>query len=229
MINYGIYSKNTFQKIFILVFEIGIIFVSYKILFAGWADNILQWLHIFPVRGNYFRLVLIFTFNIVVFLAYAVSLLFFLKRKISWAEAINVVFAFAVYFIGFPLLAYKSNQPLNWVDLLGIILFLLGISLHLASEWQRFSFKKQPQNKGKLLTSGFWSLSRHINYFADVVWVSGYALVSRNPWSALIVGLLICFFYCFNIPEQEKYLAQKYGSEFAEYKSKVKALIPFVL
>ena len=127
------------------------------------------------------------------------------------------------------MLGYNTLSDVSLIDWLGAALVITGLSLHLTAEWQRYKFKKNPQNQGKLMTSGLWSLSRHINYLGDLLWVSGMAMITRNWWSVIIVLFLFVFFYFFNIPVQEKYLQQKYGEQFIQYKQNVKSLIPWIL
>ena len=229
MITYGQYNKSLPQKLFMLALEVLVIAVSYMILFKGWGDTVLKWLHVYNTGGNHLRHAMMFTFNVLIFLSYAATILIFVQRKITWAEAMNIAFAFALYYIGFPLLGYNVELWPDWIDWVGAALVILGVSLHLVAEWQRYVFKKNPENKGKLLTTGLWSLSRHVNYFADLLWVTGYAMVTRNWWSALIVAFVFVFFYFFNIPVQERYLAGKYGGQFEDYSRRVKSFIPFVL
>ena len=229
MIEYNEKSKNLLQKTVLIVLELIFIYLSYLILFKDWGYYVLQWLHIKLTPGNHLRAVMLFTFNIIVFLAYLPTIIVFVKRKMSWEETFTIPIAFAIYYIGFALLGYNIPLDQNWIDWLGVILFVLGVSMHLAAEYQRHLFKQNPENKGKLMTTGLWSISRHVNYFSDLLWVSGYALVTRNWWSAIIPALLFIFFYFFNIPLQEKHLAEKYGNQFKQYKNKTKALIPFIL
>ncbi len=229
MITYGQYSKNTPQKIFILIAQIIILWVAYMILFKGWGDSFLTWLNIPPTSGNHLRRSLLMTINILLFISYLGTILVFVRRKITWAEALNLPVAFAIYYLGFALLGYNKPQDVNWIDWLGVALVIIGLSMHFISELQRHQFKKDPRNKGHLLTTGLWSLSRHINYFSDMVWVIGFALVTRNWWSLLIIMYLFVFFYFFNIPVQEKYLSQKYAQEFEQYCKRTKKFIPFIL
>jgi protein-S-isoprenylcysteine O-methyltransferase Ste14 len=70
--------------------------------------------------------------------------------------------------------------------------------------------------------------SRHINYFGDLVWVSAYALLTRNPWSIVIPMLLFVFFRLYNAPQLDRHLREKYP-EFAAYERTTKMIIPFVL
>ncbi len=229
MIVYDSYSKSWPQKIILVVLELVVLYISYLILFKGLGDQVLRWFGLPLKPVNHLRCAIIFTFNVILFLAYLPTIFVFVKRKISWQEAISLPIAFGVYYLGFALLGYFVPVAPNWIDWLGVVLFISGISLHLAAEYQRFKFKQNPQNQGKLLTRGLWRLSRHVNYFADLLWVTGFAMVTHNWWSALIVVFLFVFFYFFNIPLQEKHLSQKYGEQFYQYKSKTKALIPFIL
>ncbi len=229
MITYGSYSRSLPQKVILVVLELVILYVSYLILFKGLGNDVLKMLGL-PLKSvNHLRCSIIFTLNVILFLAYLPTIFVFVRRKISWQEAVSLPIAFSVYYLGFSLLGYYVPKATNWVDWFGVVLFILGVSLHFTAELQRFMFKKDSHNKGKLLTTGLWRLSRHVNYFADLLWVTGFAMVTRNWWSVLIVAFLFVFFYFFNIPLQEKHLAQKYGSQFQEYKSKTKALIPFIL
>ena len=229
MITYGQYSKNIPQKIFLNLLELLILWISYMILFNGWGDIILGWLKIPTHEGNHLRRSSIFTMEILIFLSYVATTVFFVRRKISWIEALNLPIAFALYYIGFALLGYNSMQAVNWIDWLGVALVIIGASFHFVAELERHIFKKDPQNKGRLYTKGLWSLSRHVNYFSDLLWVTGFSLITRNWWSVLIIIFLFTFFYFYNIPLQEKYLAEKYGEQFQEYKQKTKSLIPFII
>jgi protein-S-isoprenylcysteine O-methyltransferase Ste14 len=89
-------------------------------------------------------------------------------------------------------------------------------------------WKNRLENKGRLYTGGLFSFSMHISYFGDILWVTGYALVSGSWWSVAIVIFLLSFFVLFNIPKLDTYLAEKYGEDFAAYARKTKKLIPFV-
>ena len=68
----------------------------------------------------------------------------------------------------------------------------------------------------------------HINFFGDLLWVSAYAMITRN-WYALIIPIFIfCFFAFANIPKLDAYLAKKYSTEFEDYSKKTKKFIPFI-
>ncbi|MGP4081494.1 DUF1295 domain-containing protein [Pseudalkalibacillus sp. R45] len=151
-----------------------------------------------------------------------------MKRGITWEETWGVVFAFMIYYLGFSILGGIIDKPLDWIDGIAIFIFLAGSVINTLSEVLRNQWKKDSQNKGRLYTGGLFKYAIHINYFGDVVWVVGFALLTRNLWSVVVpFGLFIMFVY-FNIPEHDRYLRERYGKAFVAYEKKTKKLIPFV-
>ena len=74
--------------------------------------------------------------------------------------------------ISAPLLwVFYSPADANFhaVDGLGLLAWMIGFYFEALGDWQLLRFKSDPINKGKLLTSGLWSISRHPNYFGDAL------------------------------------------------------------
>jgi len=214
------------QKTVLLILELLIIGISYWILLAEGYNQLFS--SDSPVHGNEMRHMILFTFNLIVFFRMCITIFYFVKRHIPWEEAFSIPVAFTVYYIGFALLGYKVTSDIELVDIFGITLFLIGSFLNTGSELLRDKWKKNSANKGKLYTVGFFKYSMHINYFGDVLWVMGYALVTRNWYSIVIPILLFCFFTLYNIPKLDNYLASRYGQQFAEYRRITKKLVPFI-
>ena len=90
-------------------------------------------------------------------------------------------------------------------------------------------FKKDPANKGKIMTSGLWRFSRHPNYFGEVTMWWGLFLLSVNsPYGiyGIIGPLTISFLIIFvsGIPMmEEKY---KENPEFEAYSKVTSVFIP---
>jgi protein-S-isoprenylcysteine O-methyltransferase Ste14 len=223
LINYENKSNNTIAKLIFIVLQIFIIYTSYLLLSGKFPAPFYKYLgttankvHLFPVA-----------YNFLIFVFYTPSILFFVKRKIVIQEIIGVSFAFGAYYLLYPLI-YLLDPQYNFICIVaGSILLFSGLSLHLISEYQRHKFKQK--NPGSLYTQGLWKYSRHINYFADIVWASGYALSLCSPFAFIIPVLLFIFFYFFNIPQLESHLSAKYTSQFSVYKKNTKSLIPFIL
>ncbi len=225
---YGQESKSIPQKIVIHFIELLLLWLSYWILFqsgGAWVENHLS---INNSIGNIGRRIVIFIFNLIIFIRMAYMMIVLLKRKIPWEESVSVPLAFALYFIGFPLFVLPFSQPMDGFDIFAIAIFVLGCVLNTGGEVLRSQWKKKPENKGKIYTKGFFKYSRHINYFGDLLWVIAYSIITKNIVSVTIPIFLFCFFAFYNAPKLDKYLKEKYGKEYDEYAKKTKMLIPFI-
>lgn len=218
-------SKSIPQKTLLLFLEILLLGFSYYLLFEGGVSNFIsEW-----QAGNFTRRILLYGCYWIVFCSISLTLFYLMKRTMPWDEAFSIPIAFGLYYIGFSFLGYSNPSPLGILDFLGIILFVFGSFLNTFSELQRDKWKKDPAHQGKLYTEGLFHYSMHINFFGDVVWVAGAALITGNAYSGLIVIFLFCFFWFYNIPMLDKHLANKYGSEFQKYQKATKRFVPFVL
>jgi protein-S-isoprenylcysteine O-methyltransferase Ste14 len=202
--------------------------LSFWILFGeggSWCEN---YLHIHNAATAPNRRVILFAFNIITFFRLAFMMFFLLKRKIPWEESISVPFAFALYYIGYTLLVLPIHHLIDNLDYFSILLFFVGGFLNTGGEILRNIWKQKPEHKGVLYTKGFFRYSRHINYFGDILWVTAYALITRNWYSVAIPFFLFCFFAFYNAPKLDKYLRNKYGVAFDHYADTTKMLIPFI-
>lgn len=221
---YGVHSSALAPRLVLLVLETMVIVASYYCLFHNGFEQ--MGLNVHP--GALFRRELLFAFNLIVFGRMLLTALYFLKRQLPWEEVFSIPFAFALYYLGFAYLGYGERAAFGLPEVLGIALFLLGSATNTGAEYQRDVWKKRPENKGRLYTQGLFRYSMHINYFGDVLWVAGYALVTRNPYSVGIVLFLLGFFVFFNIPKLDNYLASRYGDDFVRYRAETKRLVPHV-
>jgi steroid 5-alpha reductase family enzyme len=94
-----------------------------------------------------------------------------------WLKSLGIVFllqAVIMWFVALPVItAYASEQrPLmDWIGPLGIFLWGLGVFFETVGDWQLARFRANPGNKGQVLNSGLWAMTRHPNYFGDfAVW-----------------------------------------------------------
>ncbi len=151
------------------------------------------------------------------------------KRKIAWEESFGVpagvrdllcwIFYVCIVFL---------QGPLDGLDYFAMALFIFGCTLNTGGEILRAKWKTKPDNKDKIYTKGFFKYSRHINYFGDILWVTSYALLTRNSYAAAIPVLLFCGFAFYNAPKLDKYLKSKCGRDYDEYARKTKMLIPYI-
>ena len=91
-------------------------------------------------------------------------------------------------------------------------------------------FKKNPQNKGKVLNTGFWKYTRHPNYFGDsAVWWSYaiFSIAAGSYWT--IVGSFIMTFLLLKVSGVallEKSLKDK-KPEYMKYIQKTNSFLPW--
>lgn len=124
---------------------------------------------------------------------------------------------------------FNQKSPNMLILIVGILVFTLGYSFEVLGDLQLTNFKKDPQNKGKLITSGVWALTRHPNYFGEaVLWWGIYilALSLGAPWWTLIGPLTIHLLlrYVSGVPLlEDKY---KGRADFEAYKRTTPIFIP---
>ncbi|MEJ2127848.1 MAG: DUF1295 domain-containing protein [Woeseiaceae bacterium] len=100
------------------------------------------------------------------------------------------------WIIALPLLpAITSTAPLGIVDGLAAALWLVGFIFEAGGDLQLSSFKKDPNNKGRVLDTGLWRYTRHPNYFGDFcIWWSFYLFaVAAGGWWSIVSPILMSF------------------------------------
>lgn len=110
------------------------------------------------------------------------------------------------------LFLWASRSQNNVSFYFGIVLYIIGIYLELASELQRRAFKTQPRaaNRGKVHTTGLFDLARHINYAGFALWRAGYAMAAAGiPWGVAVGGFFLWDFASRAVPSLEGYMREE--------------------
>lgn len=104
--------------------------------------------------------------------------------------------AFLLWVISLPILGSIASQaPLGFFDILGMVVFLIGLTIESIADNQLALFRAVPANKGHVLDTGLWRYSRHPNYFGEaVLWWGLYLIaVSAAAYWAIVGPILITF------------------------------------
>jgi len=125
---------------------------------------------------------------------------------------------------------YNIPHALSLWELLGLAVWVLGFYLEAVSDYQLFTFRRNPANTGRVMKSGLWRYSRHPNYFGETAMWHGIffiALAIPGGIFAIIAPLTITFFLVFitGIPMLEKAMAN--SREYQEYKRTTSMFIPW--
>ena len=114
-------------------------------------------------------------------------------------KSLYIVFglqAFLAWVISMPLFIIMSNtDPINYIGVLGILLWVVGFFFESIGDYQLYLFKSNPINKGKLLKYGLWKYTRHPNYFGDAcIWWGFYIIaLSNGGWWSIYSPILMNF------------------------------------
>ncbi|EXJ56194.1 hypothetical protein A1O7_09125 [Cladophialophora yegresii CBS 114405] len=104
----------------------------------------------------------------------------------------------------------------------GFTIFIASAAVELLAELQRIAFKSKRENQGRPCTTGFWAVTRHINYTANVLFGFGYGLATGGPvYSLATAGMYITNFTLNAMPSLEKYCRDKYGAPWVKYEQDV--------
>lgn len=216
------------RRIIWQVFHFLLILLVFWIIFEEGLQTISSWFGTSWISGDLTRRILLFISSSILFMRWGLTNFYLLKRKMSWAEIIVVSFELFLIHLSFNIIGGQVANPVGIIEFAGIVLFAFGSYLNTGSEIMRLKWKKDPKNKGKIYDQGLFKYSMHINYFGDVVWATGMALISGSIWIFLIPLYMCCGFIFLHIPRLDKYLKQRYGAQYETYASKTKKFIPFV-
>ena len=157
------------------------------------------------------------------------------KFLMTWTLSALWVFLTTVNAI--TIIVLNSQDPLGLVFLLGFILWILGFAFEAVADKQKKSFSELPKNKDKFITQGLWSISRHPNYFGEIVLWIGIAIISLpllSGWQFLtLVSPVFVYFLLTKIsglPFLEDKAEKKWGGDkdYLEYKNNTPILVPYL-
>ena len=123
----------------------------------------------------------------------------------------------------------QEDKDLNLINYAGLVLWFFGFILEVSSDAYLNWFKKQPENNGKLCTTGPWKICRYPNYLGEIsLWYGIFflGLGSSSWWTIigpLLINVLILKFS--GVPPQEE--RNKNRPEYADFARRTPRLLPF--
>ena len=125
-------------------------------------------------------------------------------------------------------LVHPSGR-LTLLDALGSAVWLTGFVFESIGDLQLARFKRDANNRGRIITSGLWKYSRHPNYFGEVtLWWGVWLIACAVPggWKTFIGPVAISYLILFvsGIPLLEK--RYEGNADFDEYRRRTSAFLP---
>jgi len=179
--------------------------------------------------------------------------LFLLMRILQWGEdrrfdemrdnlgklAVFWIFqAVWVWSVSLPVTVVNAsdrNPSIEARDIIGWIMWLVGICIEATADQQKLVFKNSASNRGKWCDVGLWKYSRHPNYFGELflwwgVFVASTPVLSGAEWLVILGPILLTLLLLFvsGIPLLESSADKRYGrlEEYRVYKNTTSPLIP---
>ncbi|GMJ13517.1 hypothetical protein HRI_005020900 [Hibiscus trionum] len=179
--------------------------------------------------------------------------LFLLMRILQWGEdrrfdemrsnlgrlAIFWIFqAVWVWTVSLPVTVVNASDrdpSVQAADIIGWIMWSLGISIEATADQQKLSFKNSPENRGRWCNVGLWKYSRHPNYFGEIflwwgIFVASAPILEGAEWLVILgpIFLTLLLLFVSGLPMLEESADKKFGNVAAYriYKKTTSPLIP---
>lgn len=131
----------------------------------------------------------------------------------------------------------NSDSVTDLFFIIGFKIVIIGFIIEVVADMQKRKFRTNISNKGQFISSGLWSISRHPNYFGEMmIWI-GMSFVTIPiliGWQfiTLISPIFVIFLLTkvSGINLLEASANDKWGADknYQDYKDKTSVLIPFL-
>ncbi|EFX88076.1 hypothetical protein DAPPUDRAFT_305518 [Daphnia pulex] len=137
------------------------------------------------------------------------------------------------------MMVMQRRQPsLSAIDWLGWTMWAVGFATEVVADYQKSQFRSDPANAGKFINTGLWSVSRHPNYFGEILLWFGLFISASSTftewWEYLTILSPMALSYLITqmsgIPPLEKYGLHKWGTtpEYRAYLKNTPVLVPYL-
>src|SRR5258707_2069144 len=129
-----------------------------------------------------------------------------------------------------PSLSDRSLS-LNWLDALAALVTLGAVLIEGTADFQMSRFRRAPDYARRIVPPGIWSVSRHPNYFGEVLFWWGlylFVLLAAPDFWWVIIGPLaiLLLFLGVSVPLMERHLRAGHPN-YVEYQRHVSAFFPW--
>ena len=164
-----------------------------------------------------------------------------MKKDFWWflmTWTIQGLWVFLTLAMALAAITSESKMAIDIFAVIGTLIWIFGFSIEVVADQQKTNFKDDPANKDSFITSGLWSVSRHPNYFGEIVLWIGVAIIAYPTlygWqhvsliSPIFVYLLLT--RVSGVTLLEEHAEKKWGKDkkYISYKENTPELFPRIL
>jgi len=140
--------------------------------------------------------------------------------------ALLLLIAFSAIYINL-----HPSRGLTIFDGFGLLIWITGFFFETTGDFQLFQFKKDPENRGKVMKYGLWKYTRHPNYFGEATMWWGIFIMAISVKGGLFtiispIAITFLLLKVSGIPMLEKKLAESQPG-YAKYQETTNAFFPW--
>ena len=154
-------------------------------------------------------------------------------KRFLLAFILSGLWVFTCLLPSIVVLTSSKSVELDIITISGIIIWVFGFIFEVVADKQKTEFNKK--NKGRFISTGLWSLTRHPNYFGEITLWVGMAVISLSSLSGIeyvtaVVSPLFIYLLlrkAEGVPMLERIADERYGelSDYQEYKANTPVLM----
>ncbi len=159
----------------------------------------------------------------------------FFRYMFTWT--LGGAWVFITMAAGLVAITSANQQALDRFFYFGLVLWIIGFVIEVVADSQKSQFRAKPENKNRFITEGLWGLSRHPNYFGEIVLWFGISLIALPTligWqfvtliSPIFVTLLLIKVSGVKLLERSG--MQRWGTDpdYLNYIANTPSLVPFL-
>uniref|UniRef100_A0A090X8X4 Putative steroid reductase ixodes scapularis steroid reductase n=1 Tax=Ixodes ricinus TaxID=34613 RepID=A0A090X8X4_IXORI len=131
----------------------------------------------------------------------------------------------------------RRSVPLGIRDFAGWCLWAVGFGFEFLADHQMATFHSDPANEGKFISSGLWSVSRHPNYFGEILlwlglYLSASSVLQRTEFLCVLCPIvdLLLLTRVTGVPVLEREGFRRWGNDpaYHEYLRSTALLVPYL-
>lgn len=168
----------------------------------------------------------------------------FAEFKKHWLRFLGVwtIQSLWCFLVASPVLIVVTSEAcstgVSMSDIAGWCVWVFGFIFEVVADQQKSAFRADPSNKGKFITAGLWSRSRHPNYFGEITMWIGICISSSSclhgaQWLAWLSPLttFLLLMKVSGVPLQEAQGEKRWGSdpEYQWYMKHTPCIVPALL